>query len=80
MTNVVPLSELEVNQHGYIVRLCEDCPSLMKKKLLAVGFVKGSTLRVVRKTPLGSPIEIELMGTRFCLRKTEAQCVFVVPG
>jgi len=79
MPNSIPLSELDVNQYGILDRLCDDCPTLMKKKLLAVGFVKGSMLKVVRKTPLGCPIEIELVGTRFCLRKTEACCIFVTP-
>ncbi len=79
MLNVIPLSELNINQYGILEKLCDDCPTLMKKKLLAVGFVKGSIIKVIRKTPLGCPIEIDLVGTRFCLRKTEAHCIFVQP-
>jgi Fe2+ transport system protein FeoA len=80
MSGLIPLSQLSLHQKGILEHLCNDCPALMKKKLLSLGFVKGTNIQVVRKTPLGCPIEIELAGLRFCLRKTEAQCIFITPS
>lgn len=79
MPGFTPLSQLSLHQKGSLEHLCDDCPALVKKKLLAMGFVKGTLIEVVRKTPLGCPIEIELAGIRFCLRKSEAQCIFIDP-
>jgi ferrous iron transport protein A len=42
------------------------------RRLLDLGFVPGTQVRVVRRAPLGDPLEFELRGYRLSLRKTEA--------
>lgn len=46
-------------------------------RLLEMGLVPGVELTVVGYAPLGDPIEIELIGYRLSLRKSEASRVLV---
>ena len=41
-------------------------------RLIEMGMTRGAEIVVVRRAPLGDPIEIMLRGTRLCLRKADA--------
>ena len=43
-----------------------------RAKLLAMGLLPGTSIQLIRKAPLGDPIEIEVRGYRLSLRKHEA--------
>lgn len=47
------------------------------RRLLDLGFVPETGVRLVRHAPLGDPSEYELRGTRLCLRRSEAALVLV---
>ena len=42
-----------------------------------MGLVKGTPFKVLRKAPLGDPLEIQIRGFLLALRKQEAECVSV---
>ena len=48
-----------------------------REKLLRMGLVKGAEFSIIRKAPLGDPIEIQLKGFNLTLRKTEADALEV---
>lgn len=56
-----------------------DAEDALGRRLLDLGFVPGTEIRVVRRAPLGDPVEYELRGTRLCLRWTEAARIRVLP-
>jgi ferrous iron transport protein A len=43
-----------------------------RRKLLSLGLTRGSEMLVVRKAPLGCPVEVLVRGTLLALRKEEA--------
>ena len=47
-------------------------------RLAEMGMTTGALVAVTRRAPLGDPIEIEVRGTRVCLRKKDAACFAVV--
>lgn len=47
------------------------------KRLSSLGLVPGTEVRVVRRAPLGDPLELEVRGCRICLRSQQLQEVFV---
>jgi len=49
----------------------------IRHKLLAMGFVPGVRIKVIRIAPLGDPILIELRGYTLTLRKKECQLIEV---
>src|SRR5262245_38615352 len=73
----VSLSLLSPGDTGRIVRV--DAGSGIGRRLLDLGFVPGTELRVVRRAPLGDPVTYELRGSRICLRRGEAARIFVEP-
>ena len=57
-----------------------DAQSPIGRRLLDLGFVPGTPVRVLRRAPLGDPVEYELRGTRLCLRRSEALRIQVGPA
>lgn len=43
-----------------------------RRKLLSLGFTCGVHFKVIRKAPLGCPVQIEIRGTALTLRIEEA--------
>jgi ferrous iron transport protein A len=50
---------------------------LLRRRLLEMGFVSGTEVRVVRVAPLTDPIEVELHGYHLSLRRDDARTVLV---
>ena len=69
------LSALEPRQQGVIESV--DTVSPVGRRLLDLGFIKGSVVRVVRRAPLRDPVEYEVRGTRICLRRSESKLIRV---
>ena len=76
-TFMIDLSQLKPHTKASLSHLSAACPSLFKKRLLAMGFIKGAAIQVIRIAPLSCPIEIDIDGYRMSLRKTEASYIFI---
>jgi ferrous iron transport protein A len=48
-----------------------------RQKLLRMGLTRNATFTVLRKAPLGGPIEIEVRGSHVVLRSDEADALEV---
>ncbi len=49
-----------------------------RRRLLEMGFVSGTLVRVIGVAPLGDPMELELRGMRISIRAAEAANIEVV--
>jgi len=49
----------------------------LQQRLLELGLIPGTVVRVVRVAPLGDPMELELLGYRLSLRKSECRNIRV---
>ena len=67
------LSDCVPGQSGTIREIHGDGPIV--QRLMEMGFIQGSGVKVVRVAPLGDPMEIEISGYMLSLRKTEAEKV-----
>jgi ferrous iron transport protein A len=47
------------------------------QRLMDLGLIRGTAIKVVRVAPLGDPIEVSLRGFMLTLRRAEAQHVVV---
>ncbi|WP_028388225.1 FeoA family protein [Legionella fairfieldensis] len=43
-----------------------------RRRLLTLGITRGVELSIIRKAPLGCPVQVEVRGTFLTLRKEEA--------
>ncbi len=72
---VKSLSELKVGETGVIKRVKGE--EVLKKRLLTMGAIPGTQVRVEKVAPLGDPMEISLKGFHLSLRREEAQNIEV---
>lgn len=64
------LSELKVGDKAEVTEVRAE--SGVRRRILDMGLVKGTRLKVLRVAPLGDPIEIVFKGIYLTLRKKEA--------
>lgn len=67
------LDQLKEGQTARITGMAEDGPQA--QRLMALGLLEGSIVRLIRKALGGDPIEVEVMGYALSLRSAEAQKV-----
>lgn len=60
-----------------IVRIRGD--SLIRKRLIEMGFLRGRVLKIVKYAPLKDPVEVEVGGSHVSLRVCEAAGIDVEP-
>lgn len=65
------LADLGVGMRGRVIGF-EKGSKDYRKKILAMGLIKGTEFTVNRVAPMGDPIEIEVRGYNLSLRKDEA--------
>ena len=71
----IPLAQLESNEEGVVIELPRD--ERIANRLREMGLLPGTTIRFVRRAPLGDPIEIRLRGYSLSLREKEAVEILV---
>jgi ferrous iron transport protein A len=72
----ISLADLEPGAAAVIEGVHTAAPG--GQRLLDLGFVPNTPVRVLRRAPLGDPIEFELRGYRICLRHSEAAWIHVL--
>jgi ferrous iron transport protein B len=71
------LKDLGLNGAGEIAHVAGR--GSLAQRLLAMGFLPGTRLRVVQVAPFGDPITVELDGWRVSLRLREADALQITP-
>lgn len=71
----MPLSELKKGQKAVVLQV--GGKGIVKRRMMDMGVVPGSTIRVVRVAPFGDPIEFNVKGYSLSLRKSEAKNIIV---
>jgi DtxR family Mn-dependent transcriptional regulator len=71
----IPLHKLGVGQRGVVVRVGGKGPA--RRRMMDMGLVPGTEVKVVRVAPLGDPVEFEVKGYSLSLRKSEARDITV---
>ncbi|RBP05553.1 FeoA family protein [Rossellomorea aquimaris] len=61
-------------EEGTSMRITElQLTGLMRRRLLDLGFVPGSIITSVKKSPLGDPVAYRVSNTMIALRKDESK-------
>jgi ferrous iron transport protein A len=69
------LSELKVGDKAEVTALKAE--NIVRRRIMDMGLIKGTTFKVLRVAPLGDPIEIYFKGLYLAMRRTEAEGVMV---
>ena len=70
------LADMSVGDQGRVVGFKKGLDKY-RKKLMAMGLIKGTEFKINRIAPMGDPIGIEVRGYNLSLRKDEAAAFFV---
>ena len=70
-----PLHQLPLGRAGVVSDV--EGEGAVKVRLLEMGLVPGTTVRVVKRAPGGDPIQLQLRGYHLSLRVSEASRVRV---
>jgi Fe2+ transport system protein FeoA len=71
------LAELPLGQHAEIASI--DCERRLSRRLMEMGLLPGTHVRVVRAAPLGDPIELRVRNYSLSVRRAEAAKIAVRP-
>ncbi|MCD8372424.1 MAG: ferrous iron transport protein A [Clostridia bacterium] len=67
------LCDFTVGQSGKIKAVLGE--GRIRRRLFDMGVTPGAEVTMVKKAPLGDPIEVTIRGYQLTLRKDEAKCV-----
>ena len=69
------LDDLAPGEAGVIVSL--DGDAAVARRLMELGLVPGTPVEVVRRAPLGDPVELKLRQVHLSIRRSEAAHIHV---
>lgn len=70
------LSELKAGESGLIVALSELSVDI-RKKLMVMGLLPNTQVTLIRRAPMGDPLQIEVRGGSIAMRESIAAAVEV---
>lgn len=70
------IKDMNVGQSGKVTAY-SGSDKAYRNKLLQMGLTKQTEFKLVRKAPMGDPLEIETRGFKLTLRKSEADMLEV---
>ncbi|HLB32632.1 MAG TPA: FeoA family protein [Chthoniobacterales bacterium] len=71
----LPLSQLQLGECGIVRQLPEK--QVLASRLREMGLLKGTEVTLMRRAPMGDPLEIRLRGYSLSLRNVDAAEVLV---
>lgn len=71
------LNTLRPGSHAVVVSL--DAEGIERRRLLDLGFTRGSRVQVVRRSPCGDPTAFKIRETVFALRADQSRHINVEP-
>jgi ferrous iron transport protein A len=72
---VIALKDLSVGQCACLVEVGGD--RSFRRRLMELGLLPGTKVRMVRRVDIGDLVEIEVRGSHLSLRRSEAGAVFL---
>ncbi len=69
------VSDLKINQNAIITDV--EGKGNLRRRLLEMGILPNTSIVVVKKAPLGDPLEISIRGYELSLRKEDAKLIKV---
>jgi Fe2+ transport system protein FeoA len=72
---MIKLSNAKVGKEYRIVKI--NASGLVKRRILDLGLLPGLKIKILRRAPLGDPIEVLVKGNPLTIRGSEANYILV---
>lgn len=76
-TRAQRLTTIQANEQATIVGLSPSCRGALRRRLMDLGFVKGSRIAIDMKSPMGNPVAYVVRATAIALRHDQAQYILI---
>lgn len=74
---MISLDQLTCGKSAYIVGISPQCTGEPRQRLLDLGFIKGSEIRIQNQSPLGDPTAYLIHNTSIAIRKNDAKNILI---
>ncbi|MDN3613492.1 ferrous iron transport protein A [Vibrio gallaecicus] len=71
------LSQLEQGKTASVVNLA-DLTSDVRKKLMVMGLLPNTEIKLIRRAPMGDPLQVEVRGVSIAIRQSIAELIEVM--
>ena len=75
--DTVRLSGLQEGEVAKIVGMSKECRGENRRRLLDLGFVKGTEIKIDLNSPMKNPVAYAVKGTSIALRKDQASKILI---
>ena len=75
MSDQKSLSQLSIGESAILGGM--TLPEAASMRLQEMGLLPGTSIRLIRRAPLGCPMEFEVAGSRLAIRISDASNIFV---
>ena len=75
MSDQKSLSQLSIGESAFLGGMV--LPEAASMRLQEMGLLPGASIRLIRRAPLGCPMEFEVAGSRLAIRISDASNIFV---
>lgn len=75
--DIIRLSSLKENEFAEITGISKACGGIKRRRLLDLGFVRGSTVSIDLTNPFGNPTAYIIRGTSIALRADQARYILI---
>jgi Fe2+ transport system protein FeoA len=69
------LAALQPGENGRVTGIGGDGDTV--RRLMDLGLIRGTTVQMIRRAPMGDPLEVRLRGFMLTLRRAEAEHITV---
>ncbi len=76
MKNIITLDKLSMNKQAQIEQI--ECTGKLKRRLLDLGFIKGTTIVPILISPSKDPRAYAIRGSTIAIRKEDAKSIKVI--
>ena len=73
----IPLTQLQDGQSATVYKFSPDIAPSCRKLLQHLGITRQTTITLIRRAPLGDPLQLQILGSQFSLRAREACHIYV---
>ncbi|EPM38455.1 iron transporter FeoA [Vibrio natriegens NBRC 15636 = ATCC 14048 = DSM 759] len=73
---IMKLSEI-IPGDSVTIRLLDGLSPDVRKKLMVMGLLPNTVVKVIRRAPMGDPLQVEVRGVSVAVRETIAQKIEV---
>ena len=75
-----PASLLDAPRRQSVVVTAVAGPAAFRRRIMEMGLVPGTTVTVIDAAPLGDPLQLEVRGARWSIRRAEAAQIEIRSG